>query len=277
MSSQLKLTDITKKFEANTVNEKVALDHLNLTVEPGQFVTVLGSNGSGKSTMFNVILGSLFPDEGKVYLGDKDITKLKDYKRALNIGCLYQNPLRGTAPNLTIEENLALAYTRKASPSFFALNKKDSAYFREVLSTLGMGLEDRMKTKIGLLSGGQRQAASLLMATIAEPELLLLDEHTAALDPGAAEKVMALTKKIVEENKITTLMITHDMEYALEYGSRTIMLDSGKIVMDLTGKEREEMTTGKLAELFYGKAHKRGRFAAGKGDKQINRRTPEGK
>ena len=258
MSSQLKLTDITKKFEANTVNEKVALDHLNLTVEPGQFVTVLGSNGSGKSTMFNVILGSLFPDEGKVYLGDKDITKLKDYKRALNIGCLYQNPLRGTAPNLTIEENLALAYTRKASPSFFALNKKDSAYFREVLSTLGMGLEDRMKTKIGLLSGGQRQAASLLMATIAEPELLLLDEHTAALDPGAAEKVMALTKKIVEENKITTLMITHDMEYALEYGSRTIMLDSGKIVMDLTGKEREEMTTGKLAELFYGKAHKRG-------------------
>lgn len=169
-----------------------------------------------------------------------------------------QNPLRGTAPNLTIEENLALAYTRKASPSFFALNKKDSSYFREVLSTLGMGLEDRMKTKIGLLSGGQRQAASLLMATIAEPELLLLDEHTAALDPGAAEKVMALTKKIVEENKITTLMITHDMEYALEYGSRTIMLDSGKIVMDLTGKEREEMTTGKLAELFYGKAHKRG-------------------
>ena len=254
----LKLTDITKKFEANTVNEKVALNHLNLTVEPGQFVTVLGSNGSGKSTMFNVILGSLFPDEGKVYLGDKDITKLKDYKRALNIGCLYQNPLRGTAPNLTIEENLALAYTRKASPSFFALNKKDSAYFREVLSTLGMGLEDRMKTKIGLLSGGQRQAASLLMATIAEPELLLLDEHTAALDPGAAEKVMALTKKIVEENKITTLMITHDMEYALEYGSRTIMLDSGKIVMDLTGKEREEMTTGKLAELFYGKAHKKG-------------------
>ena len=159
---------------------------------------------------------------------------------------------------MSIEENLALAYTRKASPSFFALNKKDSAYFREVLSTLGMGLEDRMKTKIGLLSGGQRQAASLLMATIAEPELLLLDEHTAALDPGAAEKVMALTKKIVEENKITTLMITHDMEYALEYGSRTIMLDSGKIVMDLTGKEREEMTTGKLAELFYGKAHKRG-------------------
>ena len=250
MSSQLKLTDITKKFEANTVNEKVALDHLNLTVEPGQFVTVLGSNGSGKSTMFNVILGSLFPDEGKVYLGDKDITKLKDYKRALNIGCLYQNPLRGTAPNLTIEENLALAYTRKASPSFFALNKKDSAYFREVLSTLGMGLEDRMKTKIGLLSGGQRQAASLLMATIAEPELLLLDEHTAALDPGAAEKVMALTKKIVEENKITTLMITHNMRDALRFGNRLIMMDAGRIIYDVKGEEKKKLTVADLLQKF---------------------------
>ncbi len=258
MSSELRLDHITKKFEADTINEKVALDHLDLTVEPGQFVTVLGSNGSGKSTMFNVILGSIFPDEGRVFLGGKDITREKDYKRALNIGCLYQNPLRGTAPNLTIEENLALAYTRKASPSFFALNKKDSAYFREVLSTLGMGLEDRMKTKIGLLSGGQRQAASLLMATIAKPELLLLDEHTAALDPGAAEKVMELTKKIVEENKITTLMITHDMEYALEYGSRTVMLDAGKVVMDLSGEARKAMTTGKLAEIFYGKSRRRG-------------------
>ena len=149
-----------------------AIDDVSFELSAGDSLGIIGESGSGKSTMFNVILGSLFPDEGKVYLGDKDITKLKDYKRALNIGCLYQNPLRGTAPNLTIEENLALAYTRKASPSFFALNKKDSSYFREVLSTLGMGLEDRMKMKIGLLSGGQRQAASLLMATIAEPELL---------------------------------------------------------------------------------------------------------
>lgn len=254
MSSSLKLQNITKCFEAGSVNEKVALNHLNLTVEPGEFVTVLGSNGSGKSTMFNVILGSIFPDEGTVYLGEEDITKQKDYKRALNMGCLYQNPLRGTAPNLTIEENLALAYTRKASPSLFAINKKDSEYFREVVSTLGMGLEDRMKTKIGLLSGGQRQAASLLMATIAQPKLLLLDEHTAALDPGAAEKIMEMTKKIVTENKITTLMITHDMEYALQYGSRTIMLDSGSIIMDLQGEEREQMTTGQLAEIFYSKS-----------------------
>ena len=254
----LTVKGLKQYFKVSNTYTVHAVENVSFQIYPGETYGLVGESGSGKSTMFNVILGSLFPDEGKVYLGDKDITKLKDYKRALNIGCLYQNPLRGTAPNLTIEENLALAYTRKASPSFFALNKKDSSYFREVLSTLGMGLEDRMKTKIGLLSGGQRQAASLLMATIAEPELLLLDEHTAALDPGAAEKVMALTKKIVEENKITTLMITHDMEYALEYGSRTIMLDSGKIVMDLTGKEREEMTTGKLAELFYGKAHKRG-------------------
>ena len=258
MSSAMSEVRLQVKNLCKSFGITKAVQNVSFNVNKGEVHALIGENGSGKSTMFNVILGSLFPDEGKVYLGDKDITKLKDYKRALNIGCLYQNPLRGTAPNLTIEENLALAYTRKASPSFFALNKKDSSYFREVLSTLGMGLEDRMKTKIGLLSGGQRQAASLLMATIAEPELLLLDEHTAALDPGAAEKVMALTKKIVEENKITTLMITHDMEYALEYGSRTIMLDSGKIVMDLTGKEREEMTTGKLAELFYGKAHKRG-------------------
>ena len=250
MSSQLKLTDITKKFEANTVNEKVALDHLNLTVEPGQFVTVLGSNGSGKSTMFNVILGSLFPDEGKVYLGDKDITKLKDYKRALNIGCLYQNPLRGTAPNLTIEENLALAYTRKASPSFFALNKKDSSYFREVLSTLGMGLEDRMKTKIGLLSGGQRQAASLLMATIAEPELLLLDEHTAALDPKTAAKVLKLTETIVAENNLTTIMITHNMRDAIHYGNRLVMMHEGQIIYDVRGEEKSALQVSDLMEKF---------------------------
>lgn len=256
MSSTLKISNVTKKFETGTINEKTALDNLNLIVNAGEFVTVLGSNGSGKTTMFNSILGNIIPDAGNILLDDEDITFQKDYKRALNIGCLYQNPLRGTAPNLTIEENLALAYTRKASKSFFAINKKDSAYFREVLSTLGMGLEDRMKTKMGLLSGGQRQAASLLMATIAQPKLLLLDEHTAALDPGAAEKVMSLTKSIVTENRITTLMITHDMDYALEYGSRTIMMDSGHIVMDLTGSERNEMTPGQLAEIFYSKTRR---------------------
>ena len=244
-------------MEAGTVNEKLAQDHLDLEVPAGQFVTVLGSNGSGKSTLFNAILGRLTPDSGHILLGEEDITRQRDYQRALNIGCLYQNPLRGTAPNMTIEENLALAYTRKASPSFFAVNRKDNAYFRDLLSTLNMGLEDRMKTKMGLLSGGQRQAASLLMATVAQPKLLLLDEHTAALDPGAAEKVMAVTARIVAQDKITTLMITHDMDYALSVGSRTIMLDSGRIVMDLSGPEREAMTPGGLSEIFYTKSRRK--------------------
>ena len=256
-SSPLSVRALTKRFEAGTVNEKLALDHLDLEVPAGQFVTVLGSNGSGKSTLFNAILGRLTPDSGHILLGEEDITRQKDYQRALNIGCLYQNPLRGTAPNMTIEENLALAYTRKASPSFFAVNRKDNAYFRDLLSTLNMGLEDRMKTKMGLLSGGQRQAASLLMATVAQPKLLLLDEHTAALDPGAAEKVMAVTARIVAQDKITTLMITHDMDYALNVGSRTIMLDSGKIVMDLSGPEREAMTPGGLSEIFYTKSRRK--------------------
>ncbi|MGN0774298.1 MAG: ABC transporter ATP-binding protein [Candidatus Ventricola sp.] len=252
-SSPLSIQSLTHRFEAGTVNEKLVLDHLSLELPAGQFVTVLGSNGSGKTTLFNVILGKLFPDEGRILLDGEDITRQKDYKRALNIGCLYQNPLRGTAPDMTIEENLALAYTRKASRSFFAVNRRDNCYFRELLAELDMGLEDRMKTKMGLLSGGQRQAASLLMATIAQPKLLLLDEHTAALDPGAAEKVMRMTETIVARDHITTLMVTHDMDYALRVGSRTIMLDSGRIVMDLTGEERSRMTSGALAELFYAK------------------------
>jgi len=253
-SVPLSIQSLTKRFEAGTVNEKLALDHLSLEVPAGQFVTVLGANGSGKSTLFNAILGRTLPDSGKILLGDEDITRQKDYKRALNIGCLYQNPLRGTAPNMTIEENLALAYTRKASRSFFAVNRKDNAYFRDLLSTLHMGLEDRMKTKMGLLSGGQRQAASLLMATVAQPKLLLLDEHTAALDPGAAEQVMAVTGQIVARDKITTLMITHDMDYALSMGSRTILLSGGKIVLDLSGGEREAMTPSGLTELFYARS-----------------------
>ena len=255
-SSLLSIRGLTKRFEAGTVNEKLALDHLNLEVPAGQFVTVLGSNGSGKSTLFNLILGKLFPDEGQILLGEEDITRQKDYKRALNMSCLYQNPLRGTAPNMTLEENLALAYTRKASRAFFAVNRKDSAYFRDLLAQLDMGLENRMKTKMGLLSGGQRQAASLLMATVAQPSLLLLDEHTAALDPGAAEKVMEVTRKIVDRDKITTLMITHDMDYALRVGERTIMLDGGKLVLDCSGQSRDDMTPNKLAELFYTKVRR---------------------
>ncbi|MBQ8159951.1 MAG: ATP-binding cassette domain-containing protein [Clostridia bacterium] len=248
--SQLVLKNLRKTFEKGTPNAKVALDRLNLTVNDGDFITVLGSNGAGKSTLFNAILGKFRLDGGKIILDDEDITQMKDYRRALNIGCLYQNPLLGTAPNMTIEENLALAYTRKARRSFFAVNRRDSEYFRALLSELNLGLEDRMKTRMGLLSGGQRQAASLLMATIAEPKLLLLDEHTAALDPATAENVLHLTRTIIEKRHLTCLMITHQMQSALQMGNRTIIMDSGRVVLDLTGEERDNMTVPELLQLF---------------------------
>ena len=248
--SGLSLVGLRKTFEKGTPNAKLALDDVSLEVAPGDFITVLGSNGAGKSTLFNAILGKFRLDRGRVILDGEDITRQRDYRRALNIGCLYQDPLRGTAPNMTIEENLALAYTRKASKSFFAVNRKDSAYFRELLKSLNLGLEDRMKTKMGLLSGGQRQAASLVMATIAEPKLLLLDEHTAALDPATAEKVLDLTRRIIAERNITCLMITHNMQSALELGSRTIVMDSGRVVLDVAGKERARLTVPQLLERF---------------------------
>ncbi|MFI3238604.1 MAG: ATP-binding cassette domain-containing protein [Lachnospiraceae bacterium] len=254
MSSQLEIKDLTKVFGKGTMDEKVALNNINVTINPGDFVTMLGSNGAGKSTLFNAVLGTFLTDDGCIWLDDEDITFQKQHTRASKIGCLFQNPLRGSAPNMTIEENLALAYTRYASPSFFAVNKKDTAYFKEVLSMLDMGLEDRLKTNMGQLSGGQRQAASLLMATLAKPKLLLLDEHTAALDPVATKKVLAITKEIVARDKITTLMITHDMEDALSFGNRTIMMDSGKIVLDVAGEERKGMTPEKLVAAFQEKS-----------------------
>ena len=250
MNDMLVLNNIKKIFFKGTVNEKVALENLNLNVAPGDFVTILGSNGAGKSTMFNAILGAYPVEEGNIFLDGEDITFKKDYKRALDIGCIYQDPMRGTSPHMTIEENLSLAYTRKAKRSFFAVNKHDSAYFKELLATLDLGLENRMRTQIGLLSGGQRQAVSLLMSTIAGPKLLLLDEHTAALDPATAKKVLKITTEIVTKNKITTMMITHDMNYALSCGNRTIMMDAGRIVLDLAGEERAGMTVDALLEKF---------------------------
>jgi putative tryptophan/tyrosine transport system ATP-binding protein len=250
MSAQLIVSHLSKRFEAGSPNEKVALDDCSLEANRGDFITILGSNGAGKSTLFNAVLGKFLPDRGRILLDGEDITFQKDHKRAAKIGCLYQNPLRGTAPSMTIEENLAMAYTRTASRSFFAVNHRDSAHFRELLARLDLGLENRMKTKMGMLSGGQRQAASLLMATIAKPKLLLLDEHTAALDPATSVKVLDITKAIVAENGLTALMITHDMSMALGFGNRTVMMDRGRLVLDLSGQERADMTPRKLVDLF---------------------------
>ena len=249
----LKLVNISLTFNPGTVNEKKALENLSLHLEKGDFVTILGSNGAGKSTLFNTIAGTFLPDSGKVILDGKDITKLPDYKRSKEIGRLFQDPLKGTAPNMTIEENLALAYMRASSHTspFSMISKKDRAEFRERLAQLNLGLEDRMSNPVGLLSGGQRQALTLLMATLVTPKLLLLDEHTAALDPATAEKVLELTRKIVAENNITCLMITHNIPSALSLGNKTIMMKDGQIVLELAGQERATMTTEKLLHKFH--------------------------
>ena len=244
----LKLTNVSKTFYPGSVNSKTALDHLNLDVPDGDFITIIGSNGAGKSTLFNAICGSFYVDEGKIELDGRDVTFLPEHKRARAIGHLFQDPMRGSAPGMSIEENLALA--AGYGGWFSSMRKADRDLFREKLALLGMGLEDRMKSPVGLLSGGQRQALTLLMATINPPKLLLLDEHTAALDPGTAEKVLALTRRVIEENHLTCLMITHNMQSALELGNRTIMMSNGSIILDLSGEERAGMTMEKLLQKF---------------------------
>ena len=248
----LKLENISLTFYPGTVNEKKALTDLSLHLPEGDFVTILGSNGAGKSTLFNTIAGTYTPDSGKVYLDGKDITALPDYRRSKQIGRLFQDPLKGTAPNMTIEENLALAYLRAnhTKSPFSMVSKADRAEFRDRLRMLNLGLEDRMDQPVGLLSGGQRQALTLLMATLVTPKILLLDEHTAALDPGTAEIVLELTKKIVAENNITCLMITHNMASALALGNRTIMMADGRIVLDIGGEERRGLTADDLLMRF---------------------------
>lgn len=249
----LNIQNVTKTFNAGTVNEKKALQGIDLYMERGDFATIVGSNGAGKSTLFNAIAGSFIPDTGFIELEGEDITFVPDHKRSKTIGRLFQDPLRGTAPNMTIEENLALAYLRAStsqSAFFSRISKKEKEKFREQLALLNMGLEDRMKQPVGLLSGGQRQALTLLMATLVTPKILLLDEHTAALDPGTAEKVLELTKKIVAENNITCLMVTHNMHQALELGNRTLMMDSGRIVLDIKGPERDGLTVDDLLQKF---------------------------
>ena len=249
----LTLKRVSKTFNSGTVNEKKALEHVNLELADGDFATIVGSNGAGKSTLFNAITGSFYVDEGRIILAGEDITYRKEYVRSKEIGHLFQDPLRGTAPHMTIEENMALAYLRAstASHAFFSrISGREKQMFREQLAQLDMGLEDRMKQPVGLLSGGQRQALTLLMATMVTPKILLLDEHTAALDPATAEKVLELTRRIVAERKITCLMVTHNMHQALELGNRTLMMDGGHIVLDIRGEERTKMTVDDLLNEF---------------------------
>ena len=247
----LELKNIGKTFNPGTINAKTALDGLNLTLNDGDFVTVIGGNGAGKSTMLNIIAGTYPVDTGSIILDGKDITRLPEHKRAKYLGRVFQDPMMGTAATMQIEENLALA-ARRGKPRTLRLGitKADREFYREQLQILGLGLEDRMTAKVGLLSGGQRQALTLLMATLQQPKLLLLDEHTAALDPKTAAKVLEVTQKIVEKNKLTTMMITHNMRDAIAYGNRLIMMYNGHVAVDVSGEEKKHLTVEQLLELF---------------------------
>ncbi|MBD5486963.1 MAG: ATP-binding cassette domain-containing protein [Lachnospiraceae bacterium] len=256
----LTLKKISKTFNPGTVNEKKALDQVSLELSDGDFATIVGSNGAGKSTLFHAITGAFYVDEGQIILAGEDITYRREHIRSKEIGHLFQDPLKGSAPHMTIEENMALAYLRASTSAhayFSRISSKEKQMFREQLTQLDMGLEDRMKQPVGLLSGGQRQALTLLMATVVTPKILLLDEHTAALDPATAQKVLELTRRIVAERKITCLMVTHNMQQALTMGNRTLMMDGGHIVLDICGTEREKMTVDDLLAAFKDQAGRR--------------------
>jgi len=247
----LDIIEISKTFNANTVNEKKALSKLSLHLNEGDFVTVIGSNGAGKSTLQNAISGSWFVDEGQILIDGVDITKMPEYKRAQYIGRVFQDPMLGTASDMWIEENLALA-NRRGKSRFLkqGITNKEREVFKEKLKLLDLGLEERMTTKVGLLSGGQRQALTLLMATLQKPKILLLDEHTAALDPATASKVLSLTDKLVTSENLTTLMITHNMQDAIDYGNRLVMMDNGRIILDISGEEKKKLTKNDLIKRF---------------------------
>ena len=260
----LDLTDIRKTFNAKTVNEKVALNGVNLHLEDGDFVTVIGGNGAGKSTILNAIAGVWPVDEGKIVIDGTDVTNLSEHRRANLLGRVFQDPMTGTAATMQIEENLALAARRGQKRTLrVGITKAEREGYREKLKTLGLGLEDRMTTKVGLLSGGQRQALTLLMATLKKPKLLLLDEHTAALDPRTAAKVLQLSRQIVEENHLMTMMVTHNMKDAIAYGNRLIMMHEGRVILDIKGEQKKHLTVEMLLE----------QFARASGDEFVNDRA----
>ena len=247
----LEIRDVTKTFNAGTVNEKVALSGLNLKLAPGDFVTVIGGNGAGKSTMLNCVSGAYDVDEGQILIDGVDVTALPEYKRAKYIGRVFQDPMMGTAATMQIEENLALASRRGKFRGLGAgITKQERQEYNALLKILDLGLEERLTAKVGLLSGGQRQALTLLMATMQKPKLLLLDEHTAALDPKTAAKVLETTRLVVEKDNLTTLMITHNMRDAIAYGNRLIMMYNGRVVVDVSGEEKKKLTVEQLMELF---------------------------
>lgn len=247
----LKLTEIRKTFNPGTVNQKVALDGVSLTLNEGDFVTVIGGNGAGKSTMLNAAAGTFFVDSGTIEIGGKDVTRLSEAKRAAHLGRVFQDPMMGTCADMWIEENLALAKRRgKVRGLGWSITSKERAEYREMLAQLELGLEDRLSTKVGLLSGGQRQALTLLMATMNHPKLLLLDEHTAALDPKTAEKVLNLSDRIIREDNLTALMVTHNMKDAIAHGNRLIMMNAGKIILDVSGEEKKALTVDSLLAAF---------------------------
>lgn len=247
----IEIRNLTKVFNPGTINEVTAISGLSCTVADRQFVTVIGSNGAGKSTLLNLISGRFPLDEGEILFGDLNVTRWPEHRRAAHVGRVFQNPRSGTCASMTIEENFALANRRGLKPGLrWGVSQRERDLFREKLALLGLGLENRLKDKVGLLSGGQRQSLTLLMATLRPPRLLLLDEHTAALDPRTAEQVLALTRRIVEEMHLTTLMVTHNMKHAIELGDRLIMMHQGKIVLDAAGEEKRNLTVQELMNQF---------------------------
>lgn len=247
----LKLSNISMTFNEGTPDEKKAMDSVDLQLEKGDFVTIIGSNGAGKSSLMNVISGSLIPEVGGVWIDGNQVGHLPEYKRSQFIGRVFQDPMAGTAPSMTIEENLAMAYSRNKKRKLrIGVNKKRRSLFKDYLQTLNLGLEDRLTAKVGLLSGGERQALSLLMTTFTEPDIVLLDEHTAALDPSRAALITELTKDVVQKSGLTTLMVTHNMQQALDLGTRLIMMDKGQIIFDVRGEEKQSLTIEDLLHEF---------------------------